>query len=402
MCCWHKTATKNQGDWYEGMNTTITAPCPVDCVLGGWVISPGHRVSVLIDLSDRTMRQEDRSCSSATFTWSWDSVETDSLMTVMGVRLIEDNTNAAGEDPHHSPPNKRPRHCQGKENQPHNFLVSRRFRKADCSSGVSRSWEELPDELLLVIFHSLSMPQLLKVSQVSRRWHRLAFDKSLWYSVDLSKASLPSGTLGRVLGTGVVVLRSPRSFLGDPIFKDDRVLPLQQLDLSHCVTSSSAIFQILWRCHQLLGLSLEGLLLSDDVIRAVGHSEKLLRLNLSSCSRFGPDSLNQMLNSCSSDSTMLTPGCFPALCQLSHLQHLGLSRCHEIPPAALVELREIISLKTLSIYGLVRDSTLNVKELIPQIKVNAFPLTSIARPTPGHGKSRTIWGITCRLEMRTL
>ncbi|XP_072113137.1 S-phase kinase-associated protein 2-like isoform X1 [Mobula birostris] len=409
-----------------------------------------------------TMRQEDRSCSSATFTWSWDSVETDSLMTVMGVRLIEDNTNAAGEDPHHSPPNKRPRLCQGKENQPHNFLVSRRFRKADCSSGVSRSWEELPDELLLVIFHSLSMPQLLKVSQVSRRWHRLAFDKSLWYSVDLSKASLPSGTLGRVLGAGVVVLRSPRSFLGDPIFKDDRVLPLQQLDLSHCVTSSSTIFQILWRCHHLLGLSLEGLLLSDDVIRAVGHSEKLLRLNLSSCSQFGPDSLNQMLNSCSrlvelnvswcefglehiqvlvthvpstvtqlnisghrhclrntdvevlcqrcpqitnldmSDSTMLTAGCFPALCQLSHLQHLGLSRCHEIPPAALVELREIISLKTLSIYGLVRDSTLNVKELIPQIKVNAFPLTSIARPTPGHGKSRTIWGITCRLEMRTL
>ncbi|XP_051876074.1 S-phase kinase-associated protein 2 isoform X2 [Pristis pectinata] len=383
-------------------------------------------------------------------------------MTVMGVRQIEEDTKTLSEDPEQSPPSKRPRHCQGKENQPHSFLVTRRFRKPDCSSGVTRSWEELPDELLLVIFHSLSLPHLLKVSQVSRRWHRLAFDKSLWYSVDLSKASLPSGTLGQVLGAGVVILRSPRSFLGDPMFKDDRLLPLQHLDLSHCVTSSSAIFQILRRCNRLLGLSLEGLSLSDDVIRAVGCSQQLVRLNLCSCSRFGPDSFRQMLNDCPrldelnvswcefgpehiqvmvthvpstvtqlnisghrhclrnsdvqvlcqrcpritnldmSDSTMLTPGCFPALQQLSHLQHLGLSRCHEIPPAALMELGEIATLKTLSIYGLVRDSTLNVKELIPQIKINTFPLTSIARPTPGHGKSRKIWGIACRLELRTL
>ncbi|XP_051876073.1 S-phase kinase-associated protein 2 isoform X1 [Pristis pectinata] len=411
-----------------------------------------------------TVHREDTpsNCSSATFTWSWDPVETRSLMTVMGVRQIEEDTKTLSEDPEQSPPSKRPRHCQGKENQPHSFLVTRRFRKPDCSSGVTRSWEELPDELLLVIFHSLSLPHLLKVSQVSRRWHRLAFDKSLWYSVDLSKASLPSGTLGQVLGAGVVILRSPRSFLGDPMFKDDRLLPLQHLDLSHCVTSSSAIFQILRRCNRLLGLSLEGLSLSDDVIRAVGCSQQLVRLNLCSCSRFGPDSFRQMLNDCPrldelnvswcefgpehiqvmvthvpstvtqlnisghrhclrnsdvqvlcqrcpritnldmSDSTMLTPGCFPALQQLSHLQHLGLSRCHEIPPAALMELGEIATLKTLSIYGLVRDSTLNVKELIPQIKINTFPLTSIARPTPGHGKSRKIWGIACRLELRTL
>ncbi|XP_072373631.1 S-phase kinase-associated protein 2 [Scyliorhinus torazame] len=100
-----------------------------------------------------------------------------------------------------------------------------------------------------------------------------------------------------------------------------------------------------------------------------------------------------------SDSTMLTPDCFAALQSLSHLQHLGLSRCHDIPPASLVNLGEIATLKTLNIYGLVRDSTANVKELIAQIKINTFPLTTIGRPTLGNGKMETIWGIDCRLGL---
>ncbi|XP_048383163.2 S-phase kinase-associated protein 2 [Stegostoma tigrinum] len=399
------------------------------------------------------------SCGPSTVPWSWDLAETRSLMTVMGVRLIEEKTNRAAEPSDRAAPPKRPRSCRGKENQ----VVSKRFRKsAHSPSGVSCSWGELPDELLLVIFRFLSLPHLLKASIVSKRWNRLAFDKSLWYSVDLSKGNLSPGTVGQLLGAGVVVFRSPCSFLGDPMFKDERSLCLQYMDLSHSVLSSSSIFQILRRCHQLRGLSLEALTLSDDVIRAIAGSEHLLCLNLSGCSCFGAQAVSQMLRSCSrlnelniswckfssqhiqaivsqipdsvtqlnisgyrrslhnsdvealcrrcpwmtdldlSDSTMLTPGCFSALHSLSHLQHLGLSRCHEISPASLVALGEITTLKTLNIYGLVRDSMVNVKDLIPQIKINTFPLTSIGRPTPSYGKLQTIWGITCRLGLRNL
>ncbi|XP_043558869.1 S-phase kinase-associated protein 2 [Chiloscyllium plagiosum] len=403
------------------------------------------------------------SCSPSTFTRSWDSVETHSLMTVMGVRLIEEKTNKAAESSDPAAPPKRPRHCQGKENHVHNFLVSKRFRKsAHSSPGVSCSWEALPDELLLVIFRFLSLPHLLKASSVSKQWHRLAFDKSLWYSVDLGKGNLPPGTVGQVLGAGVVVFRSPCSFLGDPIFKDERPLCLQYMDLSHSVLSSSSIFQILRRCHQLRGLSLEALALSDDIIMAIAGNRDLLCLNLSGCSCFRAQALSQMLRSCSrldelniswcrfssqniqavvsqipdsvtqlnisgyrrslhnsdvealcrrcpqmtdldlSDSTMLTPGCFSSLHGLYHLQHLGLSRCHEIPPASLVALGEIATLKTLNIYGLVRDSMVNVKDLIPQIKINTFPLTSIGRPTPSYGKLQTIWGTNCKLRLHNL
>lgn len=401
--------------------------------------------------------------------WSCNRADTTSLMSVMGVQLIHDGATASGTSPPHphlSPPAKRPRHGTntgpGKENHPHRFLVSKRFRRTSPSAnGGSRSCDELPDELLLLIFRELSLPHLLKVSQVSQRWHRLAFDQALWYSVDLSSATLPAGTLGRVLASGVMVLRSPRSFLGEPGFTNDSPLLLQHMDLSHCITTPHTLLQLLRRCHRLIGLSLEGLQLSDPVLRAVGQSQDLLRLNVSSCSGFGPDALHHMLSSCSrleevnvswcgfgrphvavtvtqvpetvtqlnisghrqsltdndvqvlcqrcpritnldmSDSSMLTPACFPSLQQLPHLQHLGLSRCHHIPAASVGELAHITTLKSLSIFGLVNNSTLNVKDLIPQIKVNAFPLTSIARPTPAQGKTRTVWGISCRLALRT-
>uniref|UniRef100_UPI00398EC64F S-phase kinase-associated protein 2 n=1 Tax=Pristiophorus japonicus TaxID=55135 RepID=UPI00398EC64F len=267
---------------------------------------------------------------------------------------------------------------------------------------TSCSCDDLPDELLLVIFRSLSLSHLLKASRVSRRWHRLAFDKSLWYSVDLSKGSLPPGTIGQVLGAGVVVFRSPRSFLGNPNFKDDSPLCVQHMDLSHSVLSHSSISQILARCRHLLGLSLEGLALSDDVVRDIGHNEGLLRLNLSTCSHFSPHTLAQTLSHCPSDSTMLTASCLPALQRLSHLQHLGLSRCHEIPVAALVDLGEIATLKTLNIYGLLRDCAVNVKDIIPRININSFPLTTIARPTHGSGQTNTIWGMVCQLKLHSL
>ncbi|XP_048451230.1 S-phase kinase-associated protein 2 isoform X2 [Rhincodon typus] len=358
------------------------------------------------------------SCSPSTFTWSWDLAETRSLMTVMGVRLIEEKTNKAAEPSDRAAPPKRPRSCRGKENQVHNFLVSKRFRKsAHSSSGVSCSWGELPDELLLVIFRFLSLPHLLKASRVSKRWYRLAFDKSLWYSVDLSKGNLSPGTVGQVLGAGVVVFRSPCSFLGDPMFKDERAIAgsedLLCLNLSGCSCfGAQALSQMLRSCSRLDELNISWCKFSSQHIQAIVSQipDSVTQLNISGYRRSLHNSdVEALCRRCPwmtdldlSDSTMLTPGCFSALHSLSHLQHLGLSRCHEISLTSLVALGEIATLKTLNIYGLVRDSMVNGKDLIPQIKINTFPLTSIGRPTPSYGKLQTIWGITCRLGLRNL
>ncbi|XP_009988629.1 PREDICTED: S-phase kinase-associated protein 2, partial [Tauraco erythrolophus] len=101
-----------------------------------------------------------------------------------------------------------------------------------------------------------------------------------------------------------------------------------------------------------------------------------------------------------SDSVMLKPECFPYFHQLVFLQHLCLSRCYQISPAALVELGEIPTLKTLQVFGIVTDSSLQLlKETLPDMEINSSHFSSIARPTVGSSNDE-IWGIKCRLMLR--
>lgn len=65
------------------------------------------------------------------------------------------------------------------------------------------------------------------------------------------------------------------------------------------------------------------------------------------------------------------------------------------------ELGEIRTLKTLQVFGIVTDSSLQLlEEALPDMKINGSHFTSIARPTVGTKKSHEIWGIKCRLTLR--
>lgn len=65
------------------------------------------------------------------------------------------------------------------------------------------------------------------------------------------------------------------------------------------------------------------------------------------------------------------------------------------------ELGEIRTLKTLQVFGIVTDSSLQLlEEALPDVKINGSHFTSIARPTVGSKKSHEIWGIKCRLTLR--
>ncbi|KAM6364191.1 S-phase kinase-associated protein 2 [Pluvialis apricaria] len=232
------------------------------------------------------------------------------------------------------------------------------------------------------------------------------------------------------------------------------------MDLSNCTVSVADLQSILCLCKMLLNLSLEGLVLSDNIIKSIAENPSLMRLNLCGCSGFSAEALELMLSSCSvldelnlswcdftanhvkaavnhvtskvtelnlsgyrhnlqipdvktlvercpflvhldlSDSIMLKPECFQYFHQLLFLQHLCLSRCYQISPAALVELGEIPTLKTLQVFGIVTDSSLQLlKEILPDVQINCSPFTSIARPTVGSRMNHEIWGIKCRLTL---
>lgn len=297
------------------------------------------------------------------------------------------------------------------------------------------------------------------MSRVCKRWHRLAFDESLWQSVDLAGVTQLDRALGQVLHAGVRRLRCPRSLLGEPRFTHQGNLRIQYMDLSSCTANPRVLQDILSRCTQLRNLSLEGLELSDSIIQSLARNPDLEKLNLCGCSGFSPEALEEMLPSCSrledvniswcdfsvrhvkavvanvtsgvtrlnisgyrqnlamedvktlverchklqvldlSDSVLLTSDCFPTLRQLEHLVNLGLSRCYHINPAALADLETFSSLSVLQVYGLVQDGYLpTLRKGLPRVSINTDPFSSVARPTPAGRRENCMWNMGCRLK----
>ncbi|XP_038136542.1 S-phase kinase-associated protein 2 [Cyprinodon tularosa] len=338
----------------------------------------------------------------------------------------------------------RPKHprllSRGKEND---FVLARRSRRRkQSSSGVS--WDHLPDELLLRIYFCLPLQDLLRVSAVCKRWNRLAFDESLWHSVDLEGLTHTGPALQRVLKTGVRRLRCPRAFVEELEFTETGPLRLVELDLSSSIMPTSALQSIICGCRQLQYLSLEALQLSDSIISCLAKNCNLLQLNLSGCSGFSAAALADMLGSCCSleqvnvswcnfsrehvqsvvnhlspsvtalnlsgyresltlddvkvlvercpdiqtldlsDSTLLMADSFPVLKQLKNLRHLSLSRCYHIHLAALSDLGKMLpSLSFLDVFSFVQDSQLAaLKKDMPHVSINSRPFSSVARPTP--------------------
>ncbi|XP_070781276.1 S-phase kinase-associated protein 2 [Enoplosus armatus] len=338
--------------------------------------------------------------------------------------------------------------CKGKENDGNQFVLARRSRRKKESTSAGISWDHLPDELLLKILFYLPLQDLLRMSTVCKRWHRLAFDESLWHSVDLEGLTHTGPALQQVLKTGVRRLRCPRSFVEELHFTDTGPLQVVEMDLSSSVIPTSALESIICRCRLLEYLSLEGLRLSDTIISSLSKNPNLVQLNLSGCSGFSAPALSDMLKSCSSieqlnvswcdfnndhvksvvdnlssgvthlnlsgyreslalddvkvlvtrcphiqtldlsDSTLLTADCFPVLKQLEYLLHLSLSRCYHIHLAALTDLGQIFpALCLLDAFGLVLDSHLPpLRKELPRVSINSRPFSGVARPTPAAGR----------------
>uniref|UniRef100_A0A669EIM3 S-phase kinase-associated protein 2 n=1 Tax=Oreochromis niloticus TaxID=8128 RepID=A0A669EIM3_ORENI len=306
------------------------------------------------------------------------------------------------------------------------------------------SWDQLPDEVVLRIFFCLPLQDLVRISVVCKRWQRLAFDESLWHSVDLEGMTHTGLALQQVLRTGIRRLRCPRSFVEELHLTYRGSLQVVQMDLSNSVIPTLALEDLICRCRLLECLSLEGLQLSDTIISCLAKNTRLQELNLSGCSAFSAPALARMLKSCSriqqlnlswctfdnnhiksvvdnlsssvthlnlsgyresltlndvkvlvekcpqiktldlSDSTLLTADCLPVLKQLKNLLHLSLSRCYHIHLAALTDVDKMFPvLSQLDVFGLVQDSQLpSLKKGMPHVSINSRPFSTIARPTP--------------------
>lgn len=341
------------------------------------------------------------------------------------------------------------------------FVVIRR-PKLNQENFPGIPWDSLPDELLLRIFSYLCLTGLVRVSRVCKRWYRLSQDGSLWQTLDLVGINLHPDVTVRLLSRGVIAFRCPRSFMEQPLGERLSSFPVKHMDLSNSVINVSSLYGILSECSKLQNLSLEGLQLSDPIVNSLAQNKNLVRLNLCGCSGFSESAMVNLLSSCCildelnlswcfeftqqhvkaavahlsatitqlnfsgyrknlqktdlrtlirrcpnlihldlSDSIMINQDCFPEFLQLNYLQHLSLSRCYDIMPESLLRLGEIATLKTLQVFGIVSEVTLQVlREHLPHLQINCAPFTTIARPTLNNNKSPEIWGIKCRLTLQ--
>ncbi|CAJ0958019.1 unnamed protein product [Ranitomeya imitator] len=127
------------------------------------------------------------------------------------------------------------------------------------------------------------------------------------------------------------------------------------------------------------------------------HQYCLEELNLSWCD-FTLDHVKSAVANFPRSITQLNLSGYRQNLELVDVETL-LQRCPNLTSLDLSDLKPL-HLKTLSVFGVVTDNPLLVlKESLPHTKINGYCYSTIARPTTGGRKNRTIWGIKCRLSM---
>ncbi|XP_053689006.1 S-phase kinase-associated protein 2, partial [Sabethes cyaneus] len=149
-------------------------------------------------------------------------------------------------------------------------------------------FNRLSDEMILQVFRWLPKKTLIRCSEVSKRFNRVAQDETLWTRLDLSCRSLREGAIGRVISRGTVILRLAQAHVSFPVFSPGSVEPnfmtkLQFLDLSMCSIDSETLQQLLSHCRSLRKLSLENVPLGAGCCGEIAENENLEALNLTMC-----------------------------------------------------------------------------------------------------------------------
>ncbi|XP_014474120.1 PREDICTED: S-phase kinase-associated protein 2 isoform X2 [Dinoponera quadriceps] len=171
------------------------------------------------------------------------------------------------------------------------FCLYRRKKKLSIIG--ENKFNELSDEIILMILKWLPKKCLVRSMLVCRRWYRVARDEALWTRLDLGGKVLSEGTLGFILPRGVQILRLAQAEIADPVFygpniqcdyiRDFYTSRLQYLDLSMAVISPNGLATLLSKCKSLKNLSLEKCTISRACFSEIQQNTELEVLNLTMC-----------------------------------------------------------------------------------------------------------------------
>ena len=149
-------------------------------------------------------------------------------------------------------------------------------------------FQDLPDEMVLKILKNLETKELITCRQVSQRIRRISCDSSLWVSANLEKKIVKTELLEMLLSKGCKILNISNSTIVGSLSSNIKC-QLRVLDLSQsamvlygpCTENIEVLEELLFLCHSLKRLEMEGLLLTPKMAVSICMNGKTLqKLNL--------------------------------------------------------------------------------------------------------------------------
>ena len=149
--------------------------------------------------------------------------------------------------------------------------------------------EDLPDEVLLIIFSWLDIKGVLQCGQVSRKLRAISNDKLLWLKLNLFQRDVPYGFIEKAVQNGCEYLNLGFSCVHGGRGKKSKVpWKLKYLEISQScdlpLWARAVPKGVLENCQALQKLSVEYLTLNSDEIEQICQNGEVLRiLNLEGC-----------------------------------------------------------------------------------------------------------------------
>ena len=145
--------------------------------------------------------------------------------------------------------------------------------------------DDLPTEILLIIFDSLKINDLLRCGQVSNRIRSIAHHEKLWQKVNLQNwDKISAGLIQFILESGCKYLSIGTSTVVGQLITT-QTFQLKHLD-AWAVSPVKTLEVILASCNLLERLSLHYVYLSNSMISSIKQNGRSLKqLNMLGCSR---------------------------------------------------------------------------------------------------------------------
>ena len=159
------------------------------------------------------------------------------------------------------------------------------YKRMKKSQVENTHLENLPTEILLKIFDSLKINDLLRCGQVSNRIRSIAHHEKLWQKVNLQNWDrISAGLIQFILENGCKYLSIGTCKV------DGHLIPTQTFELKHldswAVSPVKTLEVILASCNLLEKLSLHYVHISNSMISSIKQNGKTLeQLNMFGCTR---------------------------------------------------------------------------------------------------------------------